>query len=314
MKRVLICGHQGKSGGNIALHHLCALLREKGIDARIFPTVSYTQKNRSMYVWWKEWLWYIANLYWYKFKGLFLSNPHTNYIGSNEDFFYNPVKGVKKQICPFFNKNNTIVVYPEVFFGNFLNAKFVVRWLLSDRYEDNRKVFGKNDLVIAYREVFNDYTINPTCKTVTIVHFNKELYRQTNFASRTGNCYIVRKGKDRKDLPKSFDGPVIDGKSEKEIVDIFNNSKYCYSYDTQTMYSFIASVCGCISIVVPEDGRGRNDYLKPDDLGYGVAYGDSEEELSFAENTREKLIESLDFSEKNDYNIRKFIDYIKVFE
>ena len=314
MKRILICGLHGKSGGNLVLSQLCALLRVKGYDARIFPAISLPQKNRPTIVWWKEWLWFILNIYWYRLKRLFIENPHTKYMGSNEDFFYQPVDGVKYQVLPFYNKNNTIVVYPESFFGNILKAKYIVRWLLSDRYEENRLEFGKDDLVIAYRQVFNDYRLNPTCKTVTISHFNSALYRQTNFGLRTGNCYIVRKGRDRGDLPKTFDGPVIDGKTEREIVEIFNNSKYCYSYDTQTMYSSIASVCGCISIVVPEEGKSRKDYLTSGEIGYGVAYGDSEEELSYAENTRVKLLESLDPTEGNEYNIQKFLSYIKVFE
>ena len=314
MKKILICNNHGKSGGNIVLYQLCALLREKGVDARIFPTASFTQKNRSMYVWWKEWLWYIINVYWYKFKKKIIKEAYIKYMGNDSDYFYNPVDGIKYQICPFFNKDNTIVVYPEVFYGNFLKAKHVVRWLLSDRYEDNRRMFGKDDLVIAYRRVFNDYSLNPTCRIVTISHFNKKLYRQTNFEPRKGNCYIVRKGKNREDLPKMFDGPVIDGKSESEIVEIFNNSKYCYSYDTQTMYSFIASVCGCISIVVPEKGKSRKDYRTTEDIGYGVAYGDSEEELLYAEKTREQLIDCLNSSENNELNIRKFLSYIKFYE
>lgn len=313
-KRILICNHHGKSGGNIVLHQLCAMLREKGIDARIFPTISYTQKNRPMCLWWKEWLWFIINLYWYKFKKIFIKQPITKYIGDDEDFFYNPVDGVRFQICPFFNKENTIVLYNEGFWGNFLKAKYVIRWLLSDRYEENRQKFGKDDLVIAYRQIFNDYNVNPTCKMVNITHFNSALYRQTNFGPRTGNCYIVRKGKGRGDLPKVFDGPVIDGKSESEIVEIFNSSKYCYSYDTQTMYSSIASVCGCISIVVPEEGKSREDYLSSGEHGYGMAYGDSAEELLYAEKTREKLIESLDYTERNEYNIQKFLEYIKIFD
>ena len=314
MKRILICSLHGKSGGNIALLQLCALLREKGIDARIFPTISYTQKDRSMLVWWKEWIWFILNIHWYKLKKLFVSHPQIKYVGNNKDFFYNPVSGIKYQICPFFNKNKTIVVYPEVFWGNFLNAKHVVRWLLSDRYEENRRNFDKDDLVIAYREIFNDIKINPTCKTVTISHFNKALYRQTNYGLRTGNCYIVRKGRERGDLPEEFDGPIIDGKSESEIVEIFNNSKYCYSYDTQTMYSSIAAICGCISIVVPEEGKARKDYLCGEEKGYGVAYGDSPEEIKYAIDTRDNLIQSLDYTESNNHNIQKFIEYIRVFE
>lgn len=314
-KRILICGHHGKSGGNLVLSQLCSLLREKGYDARIFPTRSYTQQGRSMLVWWKEWIWYILNVGWYRLLKIVISNPTTKYMKGDKDFFYNPVDGTKIQIWPFFNKEKTIVVYNEGFWGNFLKAKHVVRWLLSDGYEENRKVFDPNDLVLAFRQIFNDYRVNPTCKVVTISCFNHQLYRQYNNNERKGNCYIVKKGNKRLDLPKQFDGPIVDGKSEKEIVEIFNNCKYCYSYDVQTMYSIIAAVCGCISIVVPEDGKKRSDYLKPDDgCGYGIAYGDSLDEIQYAIETRDQLLKSIDFTDSNEQNINKFIKYIEIFD
>lgn len=313
-KRILIVRPHGKNGGCIVLSLLCALLREKGYDARVFPIRSFPQKGQHMLAWWKEWIVYVLNIFIYRLKKVYFKNPYTSYMNGDRDFFYDPVQGTKMQLCPFIRRSKTIVLYPECVYGNFLKAKHVIRWLLSDRYEENRQKFGKDDLVIAYRQIFNDYNVNPTCKMVNITHFNSALYRQTNFGPRTGNCYIVRKGKGRGDLPKVFDGPVIDGKSESEIVEIFNSSKYCYSYDTQTMYSSIASVCGCVSIVVPEEGKSREDYLSSGEHGYGVAYGDSAEELLYAEKTREKLIESLDYTERNEYNIQKFLEYIKIFD
>ena len=99
---------------------------------------------------------------------------------------------------------------------------------------------------------------------------------------------------------------------ENDIVEILNNSKYCYSYDTQTFYTSIAAVCGCIPIVMLESGKTRNDYLdiKENKL-YGVAYGNCKEEIDYAINTRDLLIESLNYNKSNDNNILKFIELLK---
>ena len=146
---------------------------------------------------------------------------------------------------------------------------------------------------------------------VTISYFDKEKYKQYNFGNREGNCYIIRKGHNRLDLPVDFDGPIIDyGTDEDEIVRILNNSKYCYDYDTQTFYTIIAAVCGCIPIIVLEPGKTKADYLK--DATYntvGIAFGTSREEIEHAISTRDLLLKRLDYSDRNEQNINLFIQY-----
>ena len=217
-------------------------------------------------------------------------------------------------MLPFFSKSHTIVVYPEVFYGNFLNAHHVVRWLLYHyKFSDDPKAYNKNDLFIAFRKVFNDYRLNPEEKVVTLSYFNRKLYCQYNFGERKENCYLIRKGRNRKDLPTSFDGPVIDfGMSEEQIVAILNEHKYCFLYDTQTFYGKIAAVCGCIPIVICEPGKTKRDYLSKEECenSYGIAYANTEEEIQLAISTRQQLIEKLKFDSWNDVNIKKFIKYI----
>ena len=154
--------------------------------------------------------------------------------------------------------------------------------------------------------------MNPKGLEVKLVYFDNLKYRQYNFGYREGKCYIVRKGRIRKDLPSEFDGPTIDyGMDEEEIVRILNTCKYCYSYDMQTFYSTIAVVCGCISILVPEPGKDLCDYKSEDEIRQraGIAFGDSPEEIQFAVSTRPLLLQRLDASKTNNENINKFILY-----
>jgi hypothetical protein len=215
---------------------------------------------------------------------------------------------------PFINFNKAIVVYPEIVFGNPFNAPNVVRWLLFyNRYKDQPNAYGASDLFIAYREIFNDTDLNPSSKIVKFAFFDSRLYRQYNFGVRKGNCYILRKGKNRADLPSHFDGPVFNNDmSQEELVKIFNERKYCYSYDTQTYYTTLAAVCGCIPIVVMEEGKTVHDYRAPTDTPhYGVAYGDSPEQIDYAIKTRAKLLESLNYDHLNEGNAKKLVHIIE---
>lgn len=300
-KYVIVSPHQIYGGGPIVLHQLCRTLSDMGYFARILYMDSMPYQKDSDF---KNWIRFFYGKMKYAVKYAiahifkFCGFTHTRRY---QACFYEPVKGCKKKLFPFFDKN-TVVVYPEIFYGNFLHAKNVVRWLLYFYRFDTYDAFGENDLVFTFREIFNDKKLNPDERQLYQIAFDFDLYRQTNFGERHGNCYIVRKGRCRKDLPDNFDGIVIDDLTEIEIVTVFNKCKYCYSYDTQTMYSTIAAICGCISVVVPEEGMARDDYLSREEHGWGIAYGDSDAEIDFALSTRSKCRELM--KQRQERNIK----------
>lgn len=316
MKRVVIVNSRHIFGGTIVLSLLCKLLREKGIDARIFYVHDFPSSNTNMFKFWIRWTIYSFKYHLKRYLYQILRKTRKMDGVSFQEFEYYPIEhsSLKEQCFPFFNKKKTIVVYPEVVYGNFLRANNVVRWLLYYYKWKDLQSYDSSDLFICYRQLFNDWELNPQGYEIKLVSFDSNLYRQYNFKDRAGNCYVLRKGANRKDLPSSFDGPVIDyGMKEAEIVEIFNTHKFCYLYDTQTFYAKIAAVCGCIPIVVLEPGKSKEDYLKGEEISMlGVAYGDSSEEIKKAIDTREALIKSLDYSDSNDINILKFIDLLNV--
>jgi hypothetical protein len=229
-------------------------------------------------------------------------------------FRYMPVKGCKYKLWPFVNFEKSIVVYPEIVFGNPFKAPNVVRWFLfHNRYKNQPQAYDESDMFITFRDFFNDADLNPLGKKVTFSFFDKELYRQYNFGERKGNCYILRKGRNRADLPTEFDGPVFDNNmSQEDLVKMFNEHKFCYTYDTQTFYTKIAAVCGCIPIIVMEEGKTVEDYRSAaDGTHFGVAYGDTPEQIEYALATRDKMIERLNFDQRNEDNAKKFVSIIE---
>ena len=276
MKFVIVTPRQ-KWGGAIALHVLYQNLINLGHDATIFYTEVYSYKKSLLkrINYWRKWLLYCLG----------------DYKEQKKEPYDWPIKKVRRKYIPFVSKD-TIVIYPDTVYGNPLNAKKVVRYFLYyNRFPNDDNAYGDNDLFICYRKQFNDWKLNPSGKMIQPSYFDLDLYKRTNFGERHGTCYIIRKGKNRADLPISFDGPIIDDMPEDKKVEVFNTCERCISYDTQTSYSSIAAMCGCLSIVVPEKGKGRNDYLKDDDVEYGVAFGFSDDEIAYAINTANRVKE-----------------------
>ena len=308
MKKYIIVSPRPKWGGSVVLHTLCKILSELGYDAKIFYTNTYIYKKRMAIYFWLKWIFFtIDDLIKCMLVGIF-KNKISSYNKQWEQYIKSRSYNLKRKWLPFVDKD-TVVIYPEVIYGDFLKAKKVVRYLLYyNRYADVKNAFGENDLFFTYRRVFNDFGLNPTCRILKISHYDLNLYKQTNFEKRTGKCYVIRKGKNRKDLPNKFEGTIVDDLSELEKVEVFNKCEYCISYDTQTAYSGIAALCGCISIVIPEEGKNKEDYIKYDDKSYGVAWGFTDEEISYAKSTQKKLLNFYQNINKESVNsVREFI-------
>ena len=310
MKKFVIVSPRQGSGGAIVEHLLCKMLMEKGYDARIFYFESdFTDKKISAIETWWKYLGYLRHDTSKLIKCKLFPNAKFLRGGRYKGYNYEPVRGCKRKFVPFVD-DNTIVVYSEGIYGNPLKAKNVIRWFLyNNRYPGDYDAYGESDLFFSFREFFNDDRVNPTCRLLHLINFDFALYRNYNKGQREGRCYILRKGFTRDDLPKRFDGPIIDDLSEREIVDLFNKCKYCISYDTQTFYSTIAAYCGCISIVVPEKGKSREDYIGTGDKIYGVAYGFDESELEYAEKTKMQLVDQINRLKKlNEQEVDGFIE------
>lgn len=291
-------------GGTIAAHNLCFLLEKMGCSASIFPGVPSTN-NRVLFIWR-----YILYLIKDSLKALYImlfpkSSIAARYYKGYVDL---PVKGCKRKYLPWVDAD-TIVIYTDVVKGNPLHANHVVRWMLYyNRFPNDDTWYTPRDIFFSYREQFNDLRLNPSGRFLKIFHFDKELYKRTNYGERRGVCYFIRKGIARPDLPTHFDGPVLDHLKETEKVHILNQCERCYIYDTQTFYATIAALCGCLSIVVTEPGKSRKDYIKHDDYVPGVAYGEIEEEIRFAVLTQGEVeVEIQKMLNENEKNVQEFI-------
>ncbi|MCR5582140.1 MAG: hypothetical protein K6F70_00775 [Eggerthellaceae bacterium] len=283
----VIVSPRQSGGGAIVLHALAKYASELGYRARVFyPGERKYELGRKAFFWRQQIVFTITDVVRVALVKLFGEKPFLNnplfkgYVNVS-------VRGVARKWLPRVTDDD-VVVYSDNIVGNPLHATHVVRWLLYHyTYKDRPGVaYSESDVFYCYMQPFNDVDLNPQGRQLTTPYYDLELYKQTNFGERTGTCYVVRKGADRPDLPESFDGIVVDDLSEVEKVRVFNECKYCVSYDMQTAYSTLASICGCISVVVPEPGKTYDDYYAEDYKMYGVAFGFDPEQLAYSERTR----------------------------
>ena len=234
-----------------------------------------------------------------------------------------------------FDIDDSIVIYCEGTYGNPLNAKYVIRWLLSELGKNVEgcifKTWGKNDLIYYFNyepKIDNNKNyINNIYKLLPILYIDPNI-KNNNRDRNNKICYTIRKNYHNKDFYKysvernHFE--ITRNFSFQEIINVFNIYKYFISYDPLTFLNIIAALCGCISIIYPLENTTKIEwykktavypyllYKKIDSL-YGIAYG--LEDIEYAKNTMHLVIEQWNdiqqFLKSYTYN---FIEDINNFE
>lgn len=271
-------------GGDIALHSLCHRLNLLGFSAALWPSNRLRRHGLSPLRFAREKL-----RYWLSGGWRFDRGPLDNPIARVRDL------------------QGAVVVYPEVVAGNPLGATRVARWFLHrPGYHTGRAEFGGGELSFYYVPAFNDPAYGLGSDRWLRVTYINPSYRQTNFGAREGACYIVRKGAGRTLDRHPADAIKVDDLSHREKADVFNRTRFFYSYDAYTLYTLYAALCGCVSIFLPEDGVSLEAW-SPAERPPGLAYGI--DDLAFAEATRVDLVEKVkrDLREEDDM-IRRFAD------
>ena len=309
-------------GGSIVLHKLCDALNSSGkCRASLFPFLSGSgrhysiKKNRKNPGGVRAKLrralsgaWFRAVL---KLKCAIRSQRFKTNPGWNTPIFDFDLFG---QTDPFEGK---VVVYPEIVSGNPLQARQVVRWLLHNPGFHSQEVhFGVNELHFRFSHETVPAIIPGSFVSdlvLTIVHVPWEFYNMNDVpAERRGVAYSLRKGAYKPLVHDVENSTLIDGKTHAEVASIFKNSQLFISYDSRSMYSQLASLCGCDSVIVPDPGVSEADFFKSTESAYGIAYGF--EGIEAARNSRDLLLEQFKRLEANNLNKAcEFLEEVRSF-
>jgi len=233
--------------------------------------------------------------------------------------------------------DNCIVIYCEGTLGNPLNAKYVVRWMLSKLGQnvpfDYLNTWSKNELVYYFNSeskfLENPEKISNIYKLLTCIYINPYI-KQYNFNKRSGFCFTIRKALQTHNNkciavhPKNA-FKITRFHTQMDLVKIFNNYEWFLSYDSLSFLIIIAALCGCIPVVYKVPGLNKqqwinttaaSEYLKYKNLDnlYGIAYG--REDMEYARNTihlvKNQWDEIIEFCKEK--TIKPFIEDINNFE
>ena len=233
--------------------------------------------------------------------------------------------------------NNAVVIYCEGTQGNPLNARYAVRWLLSELGQnvprDWINGWGKDELVYYFNSERKFYDapekLGVEYKLLNSLYINPNV-KQKNYGERTGVCYTIRKahlvhkhGINSLHFYDSYE--ITRDHTQEQCIEFFNSFKWFISYDSLTFLTVIAALCGCISVVYKINGLTKQDWIKTtaaaeyckskglDNL-YGIAYGvdDILNAFSTIHLAKEQWEDILKFNKEN--TIVPFINDIENFE
>jgi hypothetical protein len=236
-----------------------------------------------------------------------------------------------------YDKEETIVIYCEGIKGNPLNAKYVVRWMLSELGKnvpiETPETWSKTDLVYYFNSE-NKFETNPELigkiyKTLTCIYINPLIKNYKN-PSRKGYCHTFRKSFYHKYIQyvEELNASLEITREHKQLdyIDIFNKKEIFICYDPLTFLSIMAAMCGCISVVIKVDGISSQlewiqttavaQYAKENKIDklYGIAYGP--DEIGWARDTlylvEEQWIKIKEFLKEK--TVKPFLEDLKNIE
>lgn len=181
----------------------------------------------------------------------------------------------------FFDRENTVVIYPENIKGNPLEARHVVRWVLNDPNEEQGfGVYEQTDHIFKYHEFYkvdSKYAVKGILTAIDL-EYHLKTYQNKHYGHRAGGAYLIKKGHHKRinQHPESY--PCVDslflGLTDGEKAEYFNQIETFISYDHMTFLSVQAALCGCESIIIPDElGAYTAEQLKSKNPLSGIAYG-----------------------------------------
>lgn len=309
MKKILIVApsYSENNGGAIVLHKLCHIINNLGKEAYLFPFVDNLELNKFNY---KSIL--------VKFFKKNLREPFRRFK-TNPSFNTPFLKKRPKDI----ETDGWIVVYPEITFGNPLGAKNVVRWLLhnpdfdSSTGKNNKNYFyGKGELYFRIGPWFKEFNYPGSTTSnlfLQVFHYPLHLFNLDGASqNRSGTAYAVRKGKGKEIIHDLTDSVLIDSLKNEEIALIFKRVKTFISYDPYTTFSHFAVLCGCDSVVIPDNDISEDEWMPSLEDRYGIAYGF--ENNTQAQKTAHLLSKRfIEFEKASNNNVLNFLNEVDNF-
>ena len=191
------------------------------------------------------------------------------------------------------NWDNCIVLYPEGIKHNPLGAKNIVRWILGPSVQEDAETYSKSDLIYWYMDYYYNELVGQRDNQMFVTETHCDIFYNHNI-KRSGSSYCIRKCKDPKFIhpDDSIFVPYHAAGNLVKLAKQFNQIEKFYCYDNYTFLYVQAALCGCISIVIPDGSKTKQEWLNGSRLNqYGIAYG--EDDIGRAQETLPLLMQEI---------------------
>lgn len=210
------------------------------------------------------------------------------------------------------NLEDVVVVYPESWYGNYLNAPNVVRWMIGFPSEKHIDTWDNKDLWFWYLPFYITEKYNKDSENFLYIG---EQHREIFFdrgLSRRGSCWTLRKAKDyitEKHYIHPKDSIFIPYHAAGDLVglsNLFNSKDIFYCYDNYTYISIQSLMCNTDTVVIPNN-KTKDQFFDGYRLNKYLAYGI--EDLPRSRSLRQEFFNELDIIEQDTIKqLDTFID------
>lgn len=195
------------------------------------------------------------------------------------------------------NLEDVIVVYPESWYGNYLNAPNVVRWMIGFPSEVHINTWNDNDLWFWYLPFYitDRYNKHPS-NQLYVGESHRDIFFDRKLV-REGTCWTLRKAQDRVTASQYVhpsDSKFIPYHAAGDLTSlstIFNTSEVFYCYDNYTYLTIQSLLCNTDTVVVPHL-KTKDEFISGFELNKYLAYGVND--LTRAKNLRNEFFEHMD--------------------
>jgi len=198
------------------------------------------------------------------------------------------------------NLDDAIVIYPESWYGNYLNASNVVRWMIGFPYKQHVDTWDNKDLWFWYLPYFNTGEFQKNVDNVLYVgESHREIFYDMG-EQRSGNCWTVRKSTVTPENYVHPEGTFIPYHAAGDLVNLsklFNSKERFYCYDNYTYLTIQSLLCNTDTIVIPDPSSNKEKFLDGFELNRYIAYGESD--LPRAKSLRNEFFDNVDSIEDN---------------
>ena len=186
------------------------------------------------------------------------------------------------------NLDDVIVVYPESWYGNYLNAPNVVRWILGPPSKPHIETWSDEDLWFWFIPGYITKEYNKHSKNMlSITEQHRDVFYNRNL-ERSGSCWTLRKAQDII-KPNEYIHPHNStfipyhaAANLGALSDLFNEKDIFYCYDYYTYISIQSLMCGIKTIVVPNKDKTKEEFFSAYSLNKYIAYGEDDLERSLS--------------------------------